>query len=115
MTRRVLLIRTCAAGFALAHLLLATLGPLADARLEAAERDAVAHVEEQRSEPCTPGHDHLFCQVCRSITLPAGPAPAVWCAPGDPPVTTAATRQTPGITPLHSLTRAHGPRAPPLS
>jgi hypothetical protein len=115
MTRRVSLIRTSAAGFALAHLLLAALGPLADARLVAAERDAVAHVEEQRSEPCTPGHDHLFCQICRSITLPAGPLPAVWGTPGDRPVTTAATSRTLAITPLHSLIRAHGPRAPPLS
>lgn len=43
--------------------------PVLDALLEAAEAQAVTHVEDQDSPPCFPGHDHLFCQLCKLAQL----------------------------------------------
>src|SRR5438046_1759500 len=69
MTRRS---RLVAAIFAVLQLMVAGLGPIADARLEASERHSVAHVESERPQPCSAGHDHLFCQICRVIGVTGG-------------------------------------------
>lgn len=41
------------------------------------ERDAdrVAHIESESGEHCGVHHDHLFCQVCRTVALGREVAP----------------------------------------
>ncbi len=73
MTRRS---RLLASVFALLHLTVAALGPIADARLEAAEQTLATHIESERQQPCSPGHDHLFCQICRVIGVSGDAAAA---------------------------------------
>jgi len=66
--------RAAAAAVTALQLLGAALWPIVDARLEAAERVATAHVESERSTPCTPGHDDFFCHVCRAMSVTGGQA-----------------------------------------
>ena len=51
------------------HLLVVGLGPIVDARLEAlaGEADAAVHVESAEAPPCSPGHRHDHCQICRNL------------------------------------------------
>lgn len=100
---------------ALLHFLVVGLGPLVDARLEASENKAVAHVEAEQAAPCAPGHDHFFCQVCRAVSQvgvsPSGLARAIAVAPA------ASQPARDAFSPAQSLLDllAHGPRAPPLA
>src|SRR5581483_4101630 len=109
MTRRS---RLFAAVYAFLHLMVAGLGPIADARLEAAEQKFAAHLESERARPCSTGHDPLFCQLCQVIAVSgARSAPA---AVINPPAITHPVVREPSCDPgsrggLHS----HGPRAPP--
>lgn len=48
--------------------------PLADAALEEGA-DRVAHVESESGDECGVHHDHLFCQVCRTVALSGRDAP----------------------------------------
>lgn len=60
----------------LLHLLVVGAGPVADARLDApaAEAHAGVHVESDDAPPCSSGHRHDHCLVCRTLQLPASPA-----------------------------------------
>lgn len=51
-------------------------GPLVDAALEGGS-DRVAHVESESGDDCGVHHDHLFCQVCRTVALSGRDAAAV--------------------------------------
>ncbi len=94
--------------------MVAALGPLADAKLEASEQKFLTHLESERSRPCSTGHDEVFCQICRVIGI-SGDTPAPPCtlqvlAKIIVPATSA---------PQHAVARltlaAHGPRAPPVA
>ena len=108
-------IRFAATSLALFHLLVAGLSPLADARLEASERAVVTHIEAERTHACATGHDHFFCQLCRAVSLSAGPAPAQVVTPQPTPVIPGTCLTEHHAILLRSLVSHHGPRAPPLS
>src|SRR4051812_13985253 len=106
--------RLIAAAFALLHLAMAGFGPIADARLEAVEQNFRTHVESERSRPCSAGHDHLFCQICRVIGVQG-------VRTETPPLVQTATalRFTVAQNLLSVISRitlvAHGPRPPPVA
>lgn len=54
---------------ALAQLVVAIGAPLADAVHEGGAVELVTHVESQTGEHCPSQHDHLFCQLCRTVLL----------------------------------------------
>jgi hypothetical protein len=107
--------RTVTAAFAALQLLGATLWPLVDARLEAAERLAVSHIEAERQAPCAPGHDDFFCQVCRTVSLAGNAAAHAIYAFDSSPVLRVAGATLPKLPRYQTLSPSHGPRAPPLS
>jgi len=88
--------------------------PIADALLEAASFALPLHVESAGEDPCAPGHDHLFCQLCRTLTLVVAPPTAGSRYAALPSAALAAPR---GVD--HDLvscldrTGPLGPRAPP--
>lgn len=109
------LLRGLWAVVALTQFVVAAGGPLADAALEEVVEAGVTHVESQAGEQCPSQHDHLFCQLCRTLTV-------AWTAP--PPTRLQAPRITHGTRVdldggEHSLRPAGhfpplGSRAPPL-
>jgi hypothetical protein len=50
--------------------------PVADGRLRNGPAGAGLHLESPADADCNPGHDHLFCQLCRAISLAAHVAAA---------------------------------------
>ena len=48
--------------------------PLADSSLESGE-DRRPHIEALGAESCPVEHDHLACQLCRTIRCGSGPLP----------------------------------------
>jgi hypothetical protein len=113
MTPRPRRLRLATSALALFHLLVAGLSPWADARLEASEAEVVTHIEAERSRACAAGHDHVFCQVCRTVSLGAGPAPAQAVTPLGTPAVGATFLFAHDAIPLRHLVALHGPRAPP--
>ena len=106
--------RLAAAAFALLHLLVVGLGPVADARLEASEQQFTAHYESERSQACAPGHDHFFCQICRVIGVAGGSAAPLGILCGqEAPAQIAPSAEAPDV--LRHTLAAHGPRAPPAA
>ena len=106
------ILRTIWALLALVQIGVTAVGPLADSLLEEpAER--VAHVESESSEDCGTHHDHLFCQVCRTVI--AGPHQASTpCVSAPLPASVDAVRaesESPRVGTI--LVSAHGSRAPP--
>ena len=106
--------RCAAVLLALLHLGASTAFVVADAVLDSEKASAPLHVESQGSEECAAHHDHLFCQVVRSLQAAAGghgftvvhergPEAAMW-RPADSSYAHAAP----------VLVGASGPRAPPL-
>ncbi len=51
-------------------------GPLVDAALERGS-DRVVHIESESGDECGVHHDHLFCQVCRTVALAGRESPPV--------------------------------------
>jgi hypothetical protein len=43
--------------------------PVADAMLEIGAASEPMHVESERATSCGDGHDHVFCQLCRTLTV----------------------------------------------
>lgn len=107
--------RTAAAAFTVLQLLGAALWPLVGARLEAAERLSVAHVESEHATPCAPGHDDFFCRVCRTVSLAGCASSHAIYVFETTPVLRIAQATQPELPRHQSLSPAHGPRAPPLS
>jgi hypothetical protein len=90
--------------------------PVADAMSEIAATSEPMHVESARDSVCGDGHDHLFCQLCRTLAVASVPRGASRvCHPPQQTVLPA--------TPFASLTDfsflhssgPFGPRAPPLA
>ena len=85
--------------------------PTADAVLEARGLSTVVHIEGENSEDCETGHNHLMCQLTRTLSSGFSPfalidLPLVFEASMDTPTATAWQKRP--IPPGGS-----GPRAPP--
>lgn len=97
-----------------AHLLLVGGGPLADGILDAHAAEDVVHVEADSSQPCSPGHAHAYCQICRALDV-TGSMAIRHGAQDDllvhSPGRVSIVNITLGVLPLSAL----GPRAPPLA
>jgi hypothetical protein len=91
----------------------AALVPLADSFLEAG-RDFRPHVEALGTDGCPLQHDHLSCQLCRTIRTGPGPLPGACPTPAWDASASPAVRATPPA--LLSARRAgpFGARAPPV-
>ena len=55
--------------FAVFQIAAAASVPVADAMLEIGAASEPLHVESERATSCGDGHDHVFCQLCRSLTV----------------------------------------------
>jgi hypothetical protein len=110
MTRR---FRLFAAVYAFLHLMVVGLGPIADARLEAEEPKFAAHLESERSRPCSTGHDPLFCQLCQVIAV-SGARSAPVAVINPPAITHPAARELSADAISRGALHSHGPRAPPV-
>ncbi|WP_420441350.1 hypothetical protein [Candidatus Palauibacter sp.] len=85
--------------------------PAADAALEAGASSAVAHFEGEHGEQCDRGHNHLLCQLSRTVSL--GFPPLI---PIDLPLAFEASPDTPAASAWHRRpipSGGSGPRAPP--
>jgi hypothetical protein len=89
--------------------------PSADALLEAERVGLPTHVESPHNEDCPAAHDHLFCQVVRSLAS-ASASPAVGSLPdATPPILAAeAIAERDDSTRRPSLRGPTTPRPPPL-
>ncbi|MGE0160319.1 MAG: hypothetical protein AB7T31_12985 [Gemmatimonadales bacterium] len=89
--------------------------PVADAMLEAAASQPL-HIEAERAASCGAGHDHEFCQLCRTLAV-AGVVRDVVARTCHPPQ----AQPVPEV-PLEGLAKLSyldssgpaGPRPPPL-
>ena len=106
--------RAAAVVFALLQLGASTAFVLADAVLDGEQAGAPVHVESQGSEECSTHHDHLFCQVVRSLAS-AAPGPGVATLEAHAAIS---SRRGPvhssDAHPASAFSGASGPRAPPL-
>lgn len=85
--------------------------PTADAVLEARGLSTVVHIEGENSEDCDAGHNHLMCQLTR--TLSSGMAPLLLI---DLPLVFETSMETPTATAWQNRPippGGSGPRAPP--
>lgn len=101
----------------LLHLLAVAAGPVVDARLEAPLADAHVgiHFESEDAPPCSSGHRHAFCAVCRvlqSLDAPTGGAPVLVAVVLPSRGLGAPAR---GIPPAFPSFSPLGPRAPPAA
>jgi len=90
--------------------------PVADAMLEVDAMSEPIHIESARDASCGDGHDHVFCQLCRTLTVGAVPRePTRACHP--PEQTSVLEQPLEGLADrsfVHSSGPV-GPRAPPLA
>ena len=85
--------------------------PTADAVLEVRGLSTAVHIEGENSEHCDTGHNHLLCQLTR--TLSSGIAPLILI---DLPLVFEASPETPTATAWQNRPTppgGSGPRAPP--
>lgn len=74
----------------------------------------VAHIESEAGDDCHTGHDHLFCQSCRTLVLEAAGPSLTWGAWFDAGATgVLSATQTDLPTAAPRLSRPLGSRAPP--
>jgi len=86
----------------------------ADAILDGQQAASTTHVESRGSESCTTHHDHLFCQVVRSLSdATRGTASVASGAAGFLAQAAALVHVSDAPDPT-ILSGAIGPRAPPL-
>lgn len=107
--------RTGALSMALLQLVAFSALPTADAVLDGSQLGLPLHVESEGSPECAPHHDHLFCQVVRSLTSVDTTAEIDQAESVAPIV--GLEGQTSGAETISRrfLTRSVGPRAPPLA
>lgn len=97
----------------LLHLGVAGVAQLVETRADASPVTAGAHLTAAGEDECHPAHDHVECQLCRTLRAGALPVDAArHMASGAPLVAEAAGA------PLHAYARAsartlRSPRAPP--
>lgn len=109
-------LRTAVFALAMLQLGASTLLPAVDAVLEAEPLTAPIHVESPGNEDCASHHDHLFCQVVRSLSAEARAASPVMMPAAACPFLVMGLDG-------HGVDAAHGaflpgaahPRAPPLA
>ena len=91
--------------------------PVADAMLEIGAASEPMHVESERATSCGDGHDHVFCQLCRTLTVARAARDVVERTCHPPQQTSVPTTPAEGFTRssyLHSSGPV-GPRPPPLA
>lgn len=108
------LLRITWALLALVQLTVMAGGPLADALHEDVD-ERVTHVESEAGDDCPSQHDHLFCQLWRTLVLGGGDDPPSRLH-GMPATTGAGLARTAlDLPPTLTGLPAHlGSRAPPL-
>ena len=99
--------------FAALQLSAAALVPLADAFQEAG-RDLRPHVEALGTDGCPIQHDHLSCQLCRTMRTGPGPLPSACPALAGTASASLAVRATPSDLLSAPRTGPFGARAPPV-
>jgi hypothetical protein len=106
--------RLAISALALLHLTVLGLSPLAAARHEA-ESAQVSHVESESNGPCTPDHDHRYCQLCRGLAPNAmvAESPRVHGSPGF--TCWSPYKLVEPSLPSRTIASSLGSRAPPLS
>jgi hypothetical protein len=88
--------------------------PLAEA-FARANRGEQAHVEPDGSRGCPPGHNDLYCQICR-VLIGTGPAPAAQrLASGGTPVIRVPVESPEVTCPTQRLISVLRARAPPTA
>ena len=88
---------------------------VADAVLDGEQAGSPAHVESRGSEECATHHDHLFCQVVRSLAAATrGSGIAALSAQGAISTQWVPARSS-DAHPAPIFSGASGPRAPPLA
>jgi hypothetical protein len=108
--------RMGAAFLALVQFAVAGFVPVADATLEDVASREPIHVEAPSDGACETHHDHLFCQLCRVLTLSGASAP-VPGVPAAAPAASVATAWAGAPLPFDDAGQfgALGSRAPPLA
>jgi len=108
--------RAGALSMALLQLVAFSALPTADAVLDASQLGLPLHVESEGNPECAPHHDHLFCQVVRSMSSATRPA-EIGSVADSPPAILRLKAQTSAadLDTRRLLTRSIGPRAPPLA
>jgi hypothetical protein len=95
------------------HVAVTVGAPLADAVLEGGA-DRVVHIESEAGDDCRIHHDHLFCQICRTVVLAGRNAEPVRLSEGSFEADGVATIHSAGELPSSSGAFAPlGSRAPP--
>ena len=90
--------------------------PTADAVLDASQLGLPLHVESEGVPECASHHDHLFCQVVRSLSSATGTVEVGGLADAPPPIRRLEAQTSGGdLLARRLLTRSIGPRAPPLA
>jgi hypothetical protein len=91
----------------------AVLVPLADSFQETG-RDLRPHVEALGTDDCPIPHDHLACQLCRTIRTGTGPLPSACPALAGAASASPTVRATPPALLSTLRTGPFGARAPPV-
>jgi hypothetical protein len=91
--------------------------PVADALLEMSAASEPLHVESERATSCGDGHDHVFCQLCRTLTVARAARDCADRVSHPPEPTLVPEARIEGGPRLSCLDSAGpvGPRPPPLA
>jgi len=97
------------------HAGIAATAPVADALLELAAAGQGMHLESARDASCGDGHEHVFCELCRTTGLGAPPREAAQGYHGTVTATCKPSSSEGSVAARVSLVGSIGPRAPPLA
>jgi hypothetical protein len=90
--------------------------PVADAMLEIAAGSESVHIEAARDSSCGGGHDHVFCQLCRTLTVGGMPREITRaCPPPEQALLLELRREGLAHRSFLQSSGPIGPRAPPLA
>lgn len=107
--------RMAAVSMVLLQLVAASALPSADALLEAGQVGLPLHVESEHNEDCPASHDHLICQVVRSLEAASASEDVVARVHVDPSIPTGGQVAVSVVPPQRpSLRGPTTPRPPPL-
>jgi hypothetical protein len=97
------------------HVGVAATVPIADAMLELASTGEPTHIESAREVSCGDGHEHVFCQLCRTVGLGAVPRESARLDHAVGLATYCAAWSEDRVGERLPLSGPIGPRAPPLA
>ncbi len=106
--------RSAAALLALVQFGVSTAVVVADASLDGEQVGQTAHVESLGNEECATHHDHLFCQVVRSLAAATRGHGAPTLQADGAFVSLEALPAEHDVRAVATFSGASGPRAPPL-